>query len=136
MNFWKAIFAFVFLPLCIGGSSKSSTATTTTYTTSDDRVAAAEGAIVLRDSDVAGGDVLKVSGSGNNITTADPQIVQAAFNYARERDAMAGESLDRVLKAGAETIAQASGKFSERTIIILAAAGAAVLFMFMRRGKA
>lgn len=137
MTFWKTVFAFVCLPLYFGGSSKSSTATTTNYTTTDDRIAAAEGAVVTQlrlgaNSDVAG---VVAKGNNNTITTADPQIVKEAFAYARERDALAGESLQRVLSSASEVVSQQAGKFSERTIIILAAAGIALLY-FMRRGRA
>lgn len=134
--FWKTLLAFLFLPLYIGGSSRSSTATTTNYSTVDDRIAAGEGALVLRDSEVAGGQLLKVAGNNNNITSADPQVVKEAFAYARSRDALAGESLEKILGKSGEIVAAQAGKFSERTIIILAAAAGVVLLMVMRKGKA
>lgn len=138
IGFWRALFAFLFLPLYIGGSSRASTATTTNYTTSDDRVAAAEGAIVTRldGSDVAGGTVLKFTGSGNTVTTADPGVVKAALDFAAKADAAAGITMENILsrQSDAMMVANAQGKgiFSERSIFLLLGAGVLALFVLKK----
>lgn len=136
MNFWKTIFAFCFLPLYFGGSSKSSNATTTNYTTYDDRVAAAEGAVVIRDSDIAD-QLVKVSGSNNSITTADPAIVRASLDFARNANAAAGITLENVLSRQNDAVAvlnaQQKGIFSERTLLLLVVAGAGLLFVMRKK---
>jgi hypothetical protein len=149
-EFWAQLFAFVFLPLYFGGSSSSASSTQTTYNTRDERIAAAEGAIVTRTeldrSDVAGGSLIKFTGNNNVIESTDRAVVQAAFEYAKNRDALAGETLGNVLKSTSALYTMANdafqisqsapqGQFTERTILLIGAGVAVIALVFVMRKK-
>lgn len=121
-----------------GGKSSSSSQTSTAYNTEDSRIAASEGANVFQ---------AKVTGSGNTIETVSDDVVRAAFDYAKSRDALAGETLDNVFGATKALYAQAndaflvantanSGTVRDRTILIVVAAlGALGLGFFALRRR-
>lgn len=131
--FWAVVAPWEWCLLYVGGRSSSSTATTSTVQTTDNRIAAGEGATVLRaGGDLASGDVVRQSGSGNVVEQLSDDVVRAAFEYAASRDALAGESLDRVLSAAentvARTVAQTQGQLTERTTLLLVLAAAVGVF--------
>lgn len=145
---WAVVAPWSWATLWFGGGSSSSSSTSTSYSTTDNRIAAAEGANVVR----AGGDLLtgpsvKVEGSGNTIETVSDNVVAAAFDYARTRDALAGETLDNVLGATRDIYARASsaleaasavprGQLTERTlvVVIVGALGLGGLLLLRRKG--
>lgn len=140
MGFWRALLGFLFLPLYFGGSSSSASTTQTTYNTRDERIAASEGATVTRlENAQVGGTAVKLSGNANTVTTADPEIVRAALQFAANADAAAGITMENILSRQSDAMlvanAQGKGLFSERTMMLFIAAGA-VLMIFAARGKA
>jgi hypothetical protein len=137
---WAIVAPWTWAVCWFGGRSSSSSATTTSYSTTDNRIAAAEGATVIRaGADLVTGDKLAVQGSGNVIESLSDDVVRAAFDYASRRDALAGESLDRVLTAAEQTVtrtqAQAAGQITERTMTLLIIGGGAVLAALLVRRK-
>jgi hypothetical protein len=116
MQFWRALFAFFFAPLCIGGSSESRT--TTSYNTTDSRVAGgAEGSVAV------GSGGAGVGSTSNNIQSSGAVTInsQNATEFARLLDtldranALQGQTLTGLLHSadGIAQIAQAAE--SERT---------------------
>lgn len=145
---WAIVAPWTWTTLCFGGSSSSSTSTSTSYSVRDERIAAAEGANVVK----AGGDLLtgpslKIAGSGNSVESLSDDVVRAAFAYAANRDALAGETLENVLGATRAIYSQASdaltvaasaprGQITERTLTLLVAGGLALLGLVAFRKKA
>jgi hypothetical protein len=129
---------WLWLTFWFGGKSSSSSQTSTTYNTEDSRIAASEGASVFQ---------AKVTGSGNVIETVSDDVVNAAFDYAKSRDALAGQTLDNVFGATKSLYAQANDAFltantanrgtvSDRTLLIaIAALGALGLGFFALRKR-
>lgn len=128
---------WLWLTFWFGGKSSSSSQTSTTYNTEDSRIAASEGANVFQS---------KITGSGNTIETVSDDVVRSAFDYAKSRDALAGETLDNVFGATKSLYAQANDAFltanaqrlgtvSDRTLLtVLGALGALGLgYLALRR---
>lgn len=147
-RFLLLIFPWLWATCGIGGSSSSSNATTTTYNTTDKRIAAGEGSRVLSaGGDLASGDLTRLTGDNNRVESLSDEVVSAAFQYAANRDALAGETLDNVFAVSRDLYGQAAsayeiaqtapaGRLTERTIVILAALGLGlgVLVLRNRRG--
>jgi hypothetical protein len=149
---WLLLCPWVWLTCYFGGRSSASTSTTTTYNVSDDRIAAAEGAQVFRagaEQAIGGGSVNKtsVSGTGNRVESLSDDVVFAAFDYAKSRDALAGETLDNVFKSTADLYGRANDAFlvantaprgllTERTLLAGGALLAVLAFAFLRMRKA
>lgn len=168
-----------------GGSSKSSTASTTNYNVEDRRLSTAEGSIGLTGD---GSSITAIDGrqwlssftqntnlsdsrqwnsndsrqwhdnSTTNVTSVDPEIAKAAFDFAKASDAVNGDSFDRLVgmaeglfergenmialtqdrvadayaAAGAQVIDQA-GRIDQKTMIVLAGLAVAGLAMWGRK---
>lgn len=126
-EFWRALFAFFFLPLCIGGSSESRSTNTTNST--DNRVAGgAANSVAVGSGGAAGG------GTANNIEATGAVTInsQNAAEFSRLLDtldkanALQGQTLNGLLHsadgitqiaAAAET-ARAPG-LDSKTIAVL-----------------
>jgi hypothetical protein len=137
-NFWRALWAFSFAPLCFGGSGGQSASTTTTNN-ADKRISLQSG--------------LAVSGSGNTITTTDAGAINAAFDFAKSANANSGANYQALLNTTsnslsgvlsgiastqnfiASTQAIAKGTMDSKTIVLLGGGVLAVAAIYFAKGK-
>jgi hypothetical protein len=126
-NFWRALWAFSFAPLCFGGSGGQSASTTTTNN-ADKRISLQSG--------------LAVSGA-----------INAAFDFAKSANANSGANYQALLNTTsnslsgvlsgiastqnfiASTQAIAKGTMDSKTIVLLGGGVLAVAAIYFAKGK-
>lgn len=142
MKFWRYLLAFVFSPLCFGGSSSSTSEQK--YITNDSRVAGGQAGSVA-----VGSGGANAGGTANTVTTTGPVNITDtnAASFARLLDtldrinALEGQSLADVMHS-ADGIAQLaaaqgqsnSGGLDNKTIALLVVAGVVGLVVIARKG--
>lgn len=150
LEFWFGIFSLSFLRLHFGGSSKSSSSNTTSNY--DKRVAVQDGFGLSGDNNTVqmldGGAIdqaFKFSGEtvsraldsvdSNNATLGAgyESLIDASREIFNSGQNLIGQTQKAVADAYGNAQADKAGTIDNRTLIVLAAAGAATLFFITRR---
>ena len=139
-NFW---FGFCIAPLYFGGGGGSATTSSNTKTlNTDKRLVASDSAIGISSDN-----------STINLSTTDQGAVAASFDFAKNANALAGESYKNLLAATGSTLsgvlggiaaqqnfiaatsADASGSIDNKTIMVIAGLGAVAVAALAIKGK-
>lgn len=131
MEFWRALFAFFFLPLYIGGSSSSSSQTK--YQTTDNRVAGgADGSVAVGAGGAGVGSTANSITTSGNVTITDTNGASFArlLDSLDRADALQGQALAGLMHSAdgivglVQSQASANGSgLDNKTIALLVAVG-------------